>query len=105
MKRERDPDAFHLHVFGCQMNKLDAELMEAVLQEAGFRRAASPEAAGILLFVTCSVREHAEARVHSRLGALRAWKRRFPRGVIGVLGCMAQREGEALLRRHPHVDL
>lgn len=105
MKREPLPHLYCLHVFGCQMNKLDAELVEGVLRESGYEAAEDPEAAGIRLFVTCSVRDHAEARVHSRLGALCAWKRRCPEGIIGVLGCMAQKEGRALLDRHPHVDL
>ena len=55
--------------------------------------------------MTCSVREHAEERVQSRLGALKAWKKKAPDSILGVLACMAQKDGQELVRRHPHVDL
>lgn len=95
----------HLQVFGCQMNKLDAELVQSLLAGAGYSFTDEPEEAGTILFITCSVREHAENRVHSRLGALKAWKRADRGAVLGVLGCMAQKDGEKLIKRHPHVDL
>jgi len=95
----------HLQVFGCQMNKLDAELIRSVLAERGYSFSASPDDAGLILFITCSVRDHAENRVHSRLGVLKALKRRHPELVIGIMGCMAQEHGKALLRQHPHLDL
>jgi tRNA-2-methylthio-N6-dimethylallyladenosine synthase len=94
-----------LNVFGCQMNKLDAELVKSLLFEDGYAFTEDQEEAGVILFVTCSVREHAENRVHSRVGALKAWKKRNPEGVIGILGCMAQKEGTNFIKRHPHVDL
>lgn len=100
-----DPNAVLIHVFGCQMNKLDGELIRSVLHEEGYRFTDRQEEAGIVLFVTCSVREHAEARVHSRLGALKQWKRSNPDAILGLMGCMAQKDGEKLIRQHPHLDL
>jgi len=95
----------YLETMGCQMNSLDSELVEAMLRRAGMERVDEPRAADVLLYNTCSVRQHAEDKVHSRLG----WACRRKSGgrplVIGVLGCMAQRLGEELLRRHPGVDI
>jgi tRNA-2-methylthio-N6-dimethylallyladenosine synthase len=95
----------YFEVFGCQMNKLDAELMLAVLMEAGYEPVGSPSEAGVILFNTCAVREHAEHRVFSRVGRLKPLKRKRPDLVIGVLGCSAQRQGEDIFRRHPHVGI
>ena len=94
-----------LRCFGCQMNKLDSELVLSVLTEAGYAMAESIDDADVILFNTCSVRAHAEERVYSHLGTLKAAKRRRPELVIGVIGCMAQKEGRNLLQRAPHVDL
>ena len=94
-----------IQVFGCQMNKLDGELVRAVLEEEGYLFTDREEDAGIILFMTCSVREHAENRVHSRVGALKRWKRKYPEGILGILGCMAQKDGKTLLKRHKHLNL
>ncbi|MFH2001475.1 MAG: tRNA (N6-isopentenyl adenosine(37)-C2)-methylthiotransferase MiaB [Planctomycetota bacterium] len=94
-----------LQVFGCQMNKLDSELIRSLLAEEGYHFTENPDEAGTILFVTCSVREHAEDRVHSRIGMLKPWKKKNPHAVLAVLGCMAQEHGEKLIARHPHLDL
>ena len=91
--------------FGCQMNKLDAELLRGDLLTNGFIPATDINSADAILFVTCSVRQHAEDRVYSRLGALKQLKKRRPEVIIGVLGCMAQKDRDAIIRRVPHVDL
>ena len=91
--------------FGCQMNKLDSELMLGLLEEAGYESCAEADAADLILFNTCSVRKHAEDRVYSRLGALKRLKESRPDLVIGVLGCMAQKEREKLFDAAPHIDL
>ncbi|NOZ22946.1 MAG: tRNA (N6-isopentenyl adenosine(37)-C2)-methylthiotransferase MiaB [Planctomycetes bacterium] len=96
---------FHFFTFGCQMNKLDSELAAGELARAGMAEAETAEEADVILFNTCSVRQHAEDKVYSNLGALRARKRRDPHLVIGVIGCVAQREGERIFERMPHVDL
>ena len=94
-----------IHVFGCQMNKLDGELIRTVLAERGYSFSSDDNDAGLILFVTCSVREHAEDRVHSRLGALKRLKKHNPDLVIGVLGCMAQEHADKLFDKHRHLDV
>ena len=96
---------YHLTSYGCQMNKLDSELVESRLRQRGYRPAASEAEASVVLLNTCSVRQHAEDRVWSKLGVLRQRKRREPGLVVGVLGCMAQEHRRFLLARMPHVDL
>ncbi|MFQ5505465.1 MAG: tRNA (N6-isopentenyl adenosine(37)-C2)-methylthiotransferase MiaB [Planctomycetota bacterium] len=96
---------FFLTTYGCQMNKLDSELVASRLVQAGYGRAESEAAASVLLINTCSVREHAEDRVWSRLGRLRLRKESEPGLIIGVLGCMAQEHKVAIRTRMPHVDL
>ena len=95
----------HLTAFGCQMNKLDADLARAALARAGHILVDQPENADTLLFNTCSVRDHAEQRVLSRLAKLAERKTREPGLLVGVMGCLAERMGDALLRAAPVVDL
>jgi tRNA-2-methylthio-N6-dimethylallyladenosine synthase len=99
------PNKVFIHAFGCQMNKLDAELALGALRSAGYEEAASPEEADVVLYNTCSVRAHAEERVYSNVGKLKSLKRRKPRLIIGILGCMAQKDREKIFERLPHVDL
>lgn len=100
-----DTRSFHLRVFGCQMNSYDGELIRAAFAGRGWREAADPAAADLVLFHTCSVRAHAEERVHSLLGELRRVKRERPGLVVAVVGCMAEREGAELFAREPQVDI
>ncbi|HEX5012328.1 MAG TPA: tRNA (N6-isopentenyl adenosine(37)-C2)-methylthiotransferase MiaB [Planctomycetota bacterium] len=93
-----------LEVFGCQMNKLDAELMAGALRKAGYDFTDLDEQADAVLLVTCSVRDQAEHRVRSHLGALAVARRERPELAVGLLGCMAQREGAELLARWPALD-
>ncbi len=95
----------HITTYGCQMNRLDAELLAHRLRAAGARVVDDPDRANVLLFLTCSVRAHAEDRLFSNVGALKARKRREPNLLIGVLGCTAQQYGERLRRRAPLADL
>lgn len=99
------PRKVWLEAFGCQMNVLDGELVLSDLSRRGYVRATREEEADLVVFNTCSVRAHAEERVHSRLGQLRRRKEREPGFRIAVMGCMAQRQGEELIRRAPHVDV
>jgi tRNA-2-methylthio-N6-dimethylallyladenosine synthase len=96
---------FHIAVVGCQMNVLDAELLAGELLRAGWLKAENIRRADVVLFVTCSVRQHAEDKVYSALGRLKPAANQRRRRIIGVVGCMAQQEGERILRRAPHVDL
>ena len=94
-----------VRAFGCQMNKLDAELALGALRREGYVECGAPEEADVILFHTCSVREHAEQRVYSNVGKLKHLKRRRPDVVIGILGCMAQKDREEIFKRLPHVDV
>ncbi len=94
-----------LETFGCQMNELDSELVRSQLRALGHRFVGDWREAEVVLFNTCSVREHAESKAYSRLGLIGQRKRRGERVVLGVLGCMAERDGPDLLRRYPQVDL
>ncbi len=99
------PGSFYIHTFGCQMNVHDAETLAGLLADAGFSPADSDAEADVVLIETCSVREHAEDRVWSLLGRLAQRKEHYPRTVIGVIGCMAEKERERIFRRAPCVDL
>jgi tRNA-2-methylthio-N6-dimethylallyladenosine synthase len=94
-----------LETFGCQMNQLDSELVLGQLRAQGYEPVAERERADVIIYNTCSVREHAEQKVWSRLGELRERKAREPGLVIGVIGCMAERDGINLFKKYPHVDL
>ena len=94
---------FFLETFGCQMNDHDSEKVAGVLLSRGYRQVESPEAAGLILYNTCSIREKAAQKVFSRLGEYRA--RQNEGKVIGVLGCVAQQEGEGIFERAPWVSL
>ena len=99
-------EAVYVESQGCQMNVYDADRMVDVLaHEAGYGRVDRPEDADLLLLNTCSVREKAQEKVFSRLGRWRRIKEQRPGTLIGVGGCVASQEGEALLRRAPFVDL
>lgn len=99
------PKTFFLETFGCQMNVLDSELVEGQLRALGYRPTTAAAHADVVLFNTCSVRQHAEDKVLSRLGSLKHLKRRRPEVVVGVLGCMAEREKDGLFEKAPHLDL
>src|SRR5438128_5306647 len=93
----------YMETFGCQMNVLDSELVLGQLRAQGYRQVDSREEADVVLYNTCSVREHAEQKVWSRLGELRAEKAERPELIIGVIGCMAEREGAGIFKRYPHI--
>ena len=93
----------YIETYGCQMNVADTELMLGVLGRSGYVRSESPEDVDVMLVNTCAVRDNAEQRVIGRMGELQRFKR--PGTVLGVVGCMAQRLGPALLERAPKVDL
>ncbi|MEX1026249.1 MAG: tRNA (N6-isopentenyl adenosine(37)-C2)-methylthiotransferase MiaB [Planctomycetota bacterium] len=100
-----DAPALHVVTFGCQMNKYDSLLVEGRFRKEGYRVTESMGDADVVLFNTCSVREHAEARVYSWLGELKHARATRPDLVIGVMGCMAQRAEEEIFQRAAHVDV
>jgi len=99
------PAKLYLETFGCQMNVLDSELVLGQLRAQGYEPVENRDQADVILYNTCSVREHAEQKVWSRLGELRERKTAQPELVIGVIGCMAERDGARIFRKHPHVDV
>ena len=100
------PGKLYIKTFGCQMNEYDSTKMVDVLREShGLELTDKPEQADVLLLNTCSVREKAQEKVFSQLGRWKDWKQQRPGLMIGVGGCVASQEGEAITRRAPYVDL
>ena len=95
----------YIETVGCQMNVLDSELVVARLREQGYELTTEIDQADTILYNTCSVRQHAEDKIYSALGRIKHIKRRRPEVSIGVLGCMAQKDQEQILKRAPHVDV
>src|SRR5260370_16322103 len=93
----------YIETVGCQMNMLDSELVVAALRKEGYELTADVAEADTVLFNTCSVREHAEHKIYSALGRLKHSKRRRPDQVIGVVGCMAQKDKTLVFQRPPHL--
>ncbi len=96
---------FYIETFGCQMNDYDSEFIASRFLEEGYAPAESPEAADVLLFNTCAVREGAEERVRKRVQNMAGVKRERPDMTIGVIGCMAQRLGPSLVVGRGLVDV
>jgi tRNA-2-methylthio-N6-dimethylallyladenosine synthase len=94
---------FFLETFGCQMNDHDSEKVAGLLLSRGYQQVETAEAASLILYNTCSIREKAAQKVFSRLGEYR--EKQSEGKVIGVLGCVAQQEGEQIFRRAPWVSL
>ena len=101
--RARDGATFFLETFGCQMNDHDSEKVAGVLLSRGYKQVESPDAASLVLYNTCSIREKAAQKVFSRLGEYRT--KQAAGQVIGVLGCVAQQEGKEIFERAPWVSL
>ena len=96
---------YHLVTFGCQMNQHDSDRLRDVLGEAGYEPAEGPESADLVLLNTCSVREKAEQKLRSEVGRLGLLKRERPSLMIAVAGCVAQQEGERLVKKMPQIDV
>jgi tRNA-2-methylthio-N6-dimethylallyladenosine synthase len=99
------PRRYHITTFGCQMNKADSERMAGILEDMGFEWSDDPNEANLLLYNTCTIRDNAEQKVYSYLGRQAKRKHEQPDLTLIVAGCVAQQEGEALLRRVPELDL
>ena len=91
--------------YGCQMNESDAEHYAGQLEEMGYARADDFHNADIIVVNTCCVRESAEKRILGKIGELKRVKENHPGQVICVAGCMAQKDGEKLIKKHPQIDL
>ncbi|MBW4552315.1 MAG: tRNA (N6-isopentenyl adenosine(37)-C2)-methylthiotransferase MiaB [Aphanocapsa sp. GSE-SYN-MK-11-07L] len=96
---------YHITTFGCQMNKADSERMAGILEDLGFEWSEAAEEADLVLYNTCTIRDNAEQKVYSYLGRQAKRKQEQPNLTLIVAGCVAQQEGEQLLRRVPELDL
>lgn len=95
----------YIETVGCQMNMLDSEMVVASLRRVGYELTGEATDADTILFNTCSVRQHAEDKTYSALGRLRKHKEKFPQKIIGVMGCMAQKDQRLIFERAPYVDI
>ena len=113
MTREKAQKRLFIRTYGCQMNVYDSDRMADVLRPLGYALSEGPEQADLVVLNTCHIREHASEKVYSELGRLRDLKneRRAQGGeggrdlTIAVAGCVAQAEGEEIIRRQPAVDI
>ncbi|ACK68576.1 RNA modification enzyme, MiaB family [Gloeothece citriformis PCC 7424] len=96
---------YHITTFGCQMNKADSERMAGILEDIGYQWSDDPNEADLVLYNTCTIRDNAEQKVYSYLGRQAKRKHEKPDLTLIVAGCVAQQEGEKLLRRVPELDL
>ncbi|BAZ91418.1 tRNA-i(6)A37 modification enzyme MiaB [Raphidiopsis curvata NIES-932] len=99
------PRRYHITTFGCQMNKADSERMAGILEDMGFEWSENPQNANLIVYNTCTIRDNAEQKVYSYLGRQAKRKHQEPDLTLVVAGCVAQQEGQALLRRVPELDL
>ena len=105
MLPNRERGSYWITTFGCQMNKADSERMAGILESMGYREASGELDADLVLYNTCTIRDNAEQKVYSYLGRQAQRKRTNPNLTLVVAGCVAQQEGESLLRRVPELDL
>ncbi len=96
---------YWITTFGCQMNKADSERMAGILEKMGYNEANGELEADLVIYNTCTIRDNAEQKVYSYLGRQALRKRSLPHLKLVIAGCVAQQEGEALLRRVPELDL
>ena len=100
-----DQRLYNITTFGCQMNKADSERMAGILETMGFQFTEDADRANVLVYNTCTIRDNAEQKVYSYLGKQAKRKHKEPDLTLVVAGCVAQQEGEKLLRRVPELDL
>ena len=102
--RNKERKKLYLATFGCQMNDYDSQRIAQILHEK-YALTSEPDNADLILINTCSIREKAENKVYSLVGRLKKFKKRNPGLIIGIAGCVAQQEGDRLLKRLPFIDL
>ena len=100
-----EPKKLYIKTYGCQMNVYDSERMVEALGGSGYVETQTPDDADMILLNTCHIREKAAEKVYSELGRYKTLKSENPDLKIGVAGCVAQAEGEEIMRRQPMVDL
>ena len=97
----KNPKTFYIRTYGCQINELDSDLLAGLLKKRGLTQVSTEDAADLLLYNTCSVRDHAERKVMGKIGQL---GRREKTKMIGITGCMSMAKRETLFRKLPHID-
>ncbi|HOD42986.1 MAG TPA: tRNA (N6-isopentenyl adenosine(37)-C2)-methylthiotransferase MiaB, partial [Candidatus Wallbacteria bacterium] len=102
---KKDNKKFHIITFGCQMNVADSEMIAGALIKLGYEKTDSKSEADLVLINTCAVRTKPEAKVYSHLGDLIKLKDVNPSLIVGICGCVAQKERENIIKRFPYVDL
>ncbi len=100
-----EPRRYHIITQGCQMNVRDSQAMAGLLAGLGYEHAEDPADADVIVLNTCTVREGADDKAYGRLGELRALKRRRPGLILGMAGCLVQKDRERVLKRAPWLDL
>lgn len=103
-KINNEQKLFTLLTYGCQMNQNDSERLAGQLRLAGYCSTEDMEQADLILLNTCCIRESAENKIHGKIGEIKRLKGQNPELIVGVTGCMAQKDGDALLKKAPHVD-
>ncbi|WP_371371178.1 tRNA (N6-isopentenyl adenosine(37)-C2)-methylthiotransferase MiaB [Sporomusa aerivorans] len=96
---------FHTITFGCQMNLNDSERLAGQLRTIDYEATDDIEQADLILINTCCVRESAEKKIYGRIGEMKRLKQVNPNLIIGVVGCMAQKDKDKILKKYPHVNL
>jgi tRNA-2-methylthio-N6-dimethylallyladenosine synthase len=96
---------FYIETIGCQMNKLDSELVAGNLQNLGYKQVASLDQASVIIYNTCSVRQHAEDKVLTKISQMKRRHQESRDFILAVIGCMAQRMGQILLDDYPQVTI
>ena len=96
---------YFIATMGCQMNEYDSDYLGQVLQDSEFLHTDDPNEADLILINTCAVRAKAEQKAYSLLGRMRSLKKRKPSLILGLVGCMAQQEGDRLIKKFPYLDL
>src|SRR3970282_430756 len=105
LQSDRKEKYLFIETFGCRMNENDSERIIGLLRHLNYKVADNPDMADMVILNTCSIRSKAEQKVYSALGRLKRLKSAKPGLIIGVGGCVAQQQGERLLRRVPHLDV
>lgn len=95
----------YMETFGCQMNVADTDRMEQLLFQSGYLRTSAKENADLILVNTCSIRDKAEQKIYSLVGAIQPLKKANPDMTLALSGCLAQQEGEALVKKFPYLDM
>ena len=105
INKEAEGKKLYIETYGCQMNFSDSEIVTSILTDKGYEVTGEMKEADLILLNTCSIRDNAEQRVRNRLNELHSLKKKNPKLVIGLLGCMAERLKDKILEEEKHIDL